>query len=103
MITLDEHEQQALDQFVTALEHERFESHPMVDRSHLSRGAEGQIVVPVAVPSDKPDLHLAMLMIRKAEQLYKQTGCRFVLAQKPAQDPRRGAYIWADSAWRALP
>lgn len=103
MITLDEHERQALDQFVSSLEHERFESRPAVDRPHLSRGTEGQIVVPVAVPSDKPDLHMAMLMARKADQLYKQTGCRFVLAQKPAQDPKHGAYIWADGGWRSLP
>ena len=103
MTTLDEHERQALDQFVTALEHEQFESRPTLDRSHLSRGTEGQIVVPVAVPSDKPDLHLAMLMARKADQLYKQTGCRFVLAQKPARDPKSHAYVWAEGVWRTFP
>ena len=103
MTTLDEHERQALDQFVSALEHEQFESRPTVDRSHLSRGTDGQIVVPVAVPSDKPDLHMAMLMARKADQIYKQTGCRFVLAQKPARDPKGHAYVWAEGAWQNLP
>lgn len=103
MITLDEQEQQALGRFVRLLEQERFEPKPAAELQRVSRGTEGQIVVPVAVPSDKPDLHIAMLMARKAAQLYKQTGCRFVLAQKPAQDPNGNTYVWADGGWRSLP
>ena len=100
---LDDHELLALDQFIHLLEQERFESQPKPDRMCVSRGPEGQLIVPVTLPADKPDHHLAMLMARKADQLYKQTGCRFILAQKPDQDPKHGSYVWADGAWRSLP
>lgn len=103
MIELDAQEEQALARFISLLEHERFEAQPAVDRHQVSRGLEGQIIVPVAVPAEKPDIHMAMLMARKAEQLYRQTGCRFVLAQQPTRDPKRGTYVWVDGAWRQLP
>jgi hypothetical protein len=103
MLTLDEQERQALEQFVSALEHEQFDAPPTVDRPRLSRGTDGRIIVPVTLPSDTPDLHMAMLMAHKAEQLYKQTGCRFVLAQKPARDAQGRTYVWAEGAWQNLP
>ena len=102
MLTLDEQERQALDQFVAMLERERFDAPSAVDRSGLARGPEGQIVVPVTIQAERPDPHMAMLMARKAEQLYKQTGCRFILAQKPARDPQGRAYVWADGAWQSI-
>ncbi|MBI4400260.1 MAG: hypothetical protein HY581_01340 [Nitrospirae bacterium] len=103
MTALDEHERRALGQLVHLMEKESFESRPTVDERHVFRGPEGQIIVPVTLDAEKPSLPLAMLMAQKAEHLYKQTGCRFVLAQCPGKDPQKRMYLWAEGTWRLLP
>lgn len=35
----------------------------------------------------------------KAEQLYKQSGCRFDFVQLLEGDPEGRSYIWAEGAW----
>jgi hypothetical protein len=49
------------------------------------------------------DVHLAMLMEHKAEQLYKQSGCRFVLLQQLETDPKRRSFVWGDGIWQTVP
>ncbi len=102
MTELDEQERLALDHFLQLLEEERCEPRPNVDRRGVLRGPEGQIIVPVSIGAEKPDLHLALLMEHKAEQIYKQTGCRFVLAQRPEQDSHRRTFIWSEARWRTF-
>lgn len=102
MVDLDPHEQIALDHFLRLFEQERFEHNPQIDRARIVRGKEGQILLPVTVSGTAPDLHLAMLMSHKADQIYKQTGCRFVLVQRPAQAPTPYFYAWVDEAWRSM-
>jgi hypothetical protein len=68
----------------------------------LYRGEDGQILVPVAVPGANPDMSLAMLMERKSDQVYKQTGCRFQFVQRPAEASPRQTFIWMDGGWRAI-
>lgn len=99
---LDEQEGRALTQFMKVLEDEHFESHPSVETSGLARGAEGQILVPVVIDADEPSAHLAMLMAHKAEQLYRQTGCRFVVLQRLRQDPEQRRYLWTKTGWTTI-
>jgi len=100
---LDEHEMAALQRFVVALRHEPHPSDPHVEMDHIFRGPEGQIFVPVKLSGAHPDAHLALLMEHKAEQLYKQSGSRFVLLQRLAGDPERRSYVWANGAWQTVP
>lgn len=100
---LDAHELASLQRFIAAIREESQPGNPTIDVSHIFRGLEGQIYVPVTVSGKNPDAHLAMLMEHKAEQLYKQSGCRFVLLQRLESDPHRQAYVWAEGAWRTVP
>jgi hypothetical protein len=102
MTVLDEHERRALSQFLDLMEEAAFEPRPQVDRQRIFRGPDGQIIVPVTLPAQEPSLHTAMLMAKKAEQVCKQTGCRFVLAQRLEKDPKGRTYVWADGAWQVL-
>ena len=97
---LDAHEQASLQRFVARIQEEASPSVQEVDVTRLSRGTEGQIFVPVVIAAATPNAHLAMLMEHKAEQLYKQSGCRFVLVQQLAMDPERHTYVWAEGAWK---
>lgn len=99
---LDEHERRALGQFLHLLEEERFEPKPRVEETHIIRGPDGQIVVPVVLNADKRSVSLALLMAHKAEHVYKQTGSRFVLAQRLETDPENQYYVWVDAAWKCL-
>jgi adenylylsulfate kinase len=101
-IALDAREELALTQFLAMLQEERFWSEPKVERSRITRGPEGQIIVPVLVSADTPSLSMALLMGQKAEHLYKQTTCRFVLAQHPEKDPKGRTYVWDGKDWRTL-
>jgi hypothetical protein len=103
MAVLDEHESLALGQFLRLLAEESFEPRPEVESGRILRGPEGQIIVSVALNAEAPSLSLAMLMAEKAEHLYKQTGCRFILAQRPEKDPQKRLYLWAEGAWQSLP
>lgn len=100
---LDQHELAVLQRFMVALHEESHVSDPRVDVTQVFRGAEGQIFVPVTVSGATPDAHLAMLMEHKAEQFYKQSGCRFVLLQRLETDPQRQYYVWAEGAWQTAP
>ena len=100
---LDAHELASLQRFVVALHEEAHPSKPRVDMTRVFRGTEGQIFVPVTVSGPSPDAHLAMLMEHKAEQLYKQSGCRFILLQRLEADPQRHHYIWAEGSWQTVP
>lgn len=102
MTVLDEHERRALGQFLDLMEEAAFEPRPQVDQHRIFRSSDGQIIVPVILSAQEPSLHMAMLMAKKAEQVCKQTGCRFVLAQRPEKDPRQRTYVWADEAWQTL-
>ncbi|MBM4121244.1 MAG: hypothetical protein FJ249_01450 [Nitrospira sp.] len=102
MTALDEHERLALDQFLGLMEEASFEPRPQVDQRRIFRSPDGQIIVPVTLSAQEPSLHMAMLMAKKAEQLCKQSGCRFVLAQRPEKDPKGRTYVWADEAWQTL-
>jgi hypothetical protein len=57
----------------------------------------------VTVSGKSPDAHLAMLMEHKAEQLYKQSGSRFVLVQHLETDADWRSYVWADGLWQTVP
>jgi hypothetical protein len=100
---LDQHELAALQRFMVALHEEPHGSNPRVDMTQVFRGLEGQIFVPVTVSGATPDAHLAMLMGHKAEQLYKQSGCRFVLLQRLEADLHRQSYVWAEGVWQTVP
>lgn len=100
---LDEHELAALQRFIVAIHEEPFASSPRVDVTQVFRGSEGQIFVPVTVSGESPDPHLALLMSHKAEQLYKQSSCRFVLLQRIEGDPQRQSYVWDGAAWKTVP
>jgi hypothetical protein len=100
---LDQHELAALQRFIVALQEEPHPSDPHVTMDRIFRGLEGQVFVPVEVSGAQPDAHLAMLMEHKTEQLYKQSGCRFVLVQHLATDADRRSYMWADGAWQTVP
>jgi hypothetical protein len=100
---LDQHELAALQRYMVAIHEEPHPSNPKIDVSQVFRGLEGQIFVPVTVFGTDPDAHLAMLMDHKAEQLYKQSGCRFVLLQRLDADPQRHSYVWAEGTWATVP
>lgn len=98
---LDEHEKRALAEFLHLLTAERFEPKPQVEEAHILRGPEGQIVVPVVLDAEDLSVSLSLLMAHKAEHLYRQTGCRFVLAQRLKKDERMKYSIWRDGAWKS--
>lgn len=100
---LDAHELAALQRFIMSLHEEPHPSNPKVDMPRIYRGLEGQIFVPVTVSGTTPDAHLAMLMGHKAEQLYKQSGCRFVLVQRLEGDPEGRSYVWGEGRWQTVP
>lgn len=100
--TLDAREEQALARFIALLQEEQFGVEAKPDRSRLTRGPEGQIILPVLVGAATPSLSMSLLMGQKAEHLYKQTTCRFVLAQRPEKDPQGRTYVWDATAWRSL-
>ncbi|HET9961175.1 MAG TPA: hypothetical protein VFQ34_02460, partial [Nitrospiraceae bacterium] len=100
---LDESERLALRHFVRLFDESRTDERQVLELGGLSRSEDGHILVPVMLPGAHPDLGLAMLMERKSEQVYKQTGCRFQLMQRPAKDPSGQALVWRDGEWRTLP
>lgn len=103
MIELDDLERAALDRFAQLITEEKNGMALSIDEVHVFRRLNGEIVVPVLIQAVQPDMHFALFMVRKAEQLYRRTGCRLVPAQRPAQDPQKATYIWADGGWQTLP
>ena len=100
---LDAEERLALGLFIRHLEAEAQHVPLAVHSDIVRRGTDGQIIVPVTIRDRQPSAALAMLIGHKAEQLYKQTACRFLLAQQPELDPERGTYVWTDAGWTVLP
>lgn len=101
-MTLDEQESRALRQFIKLLEDEHFKFNPSVERTALARGAEGQILMPVVIDAEEPSAHLAMLMSHKADHLYRQTGCRFVVLQRLQKDPEHRRFLWTKDGWTTI-
>lgn len=99
---LDEHERRALTLFLHLLEEGAADLQPQADAARAFRGPDGHIVVPVRVSGREPNMGLALLMAQKAEQVCKQTGSRFLLAQRPMQDLSNRLYVWTGEAWRAM-
>lgn len=100
---LDDAEIAAVNEFLTILDEQRFESKPLPLPKRIHRTVEGQIVIPVSVDGLAPSLSLALLMKQKSDQLYKQTACRVVLAQCPLEDPDKALYMWEERYWQAIP
>lgn len=99
---LDEHEQRALEEFLRVLEEEHLTPKPLVDKKEIYRGPDGQIIVPVVLKANEPSLSLALFMAHKAEQVCKQTGCRFLICQRLDKDKNNQRYIWANDTWQPL-
>lgn len=102
MIELDETERWALNELLHLMEEESFRPKPRVDENQVHRTPEGQIVVPMLLDAEHPSAHLGMLMTHKAEQISKQTACRFLLTQRPLKDPEGGTYVWTEQGWHSL-
>lgn len=102
MMELDTQEELALKEFLQILEEQRFEPKPDIVEDRIQRGPNGQIIVPVTLKAKDPSWSLAQLMGHKADQIYKQTACRLVLAQCLEREPSLQMYIWADNAWSTI-
>ncbi len=102
IIMLDQHERLALGQLFQILEGEPFEPKPLLDEQAIYRGPDGQIIVPVVIKGSQPSLSLALLMAHKAEQLYKQTGCRFMVTQRLEHDTDKKQFVWAHDTWETI-
>lgn len=103
MIELDELEQSALEEFLHILEVQHFEPKPTVLTGRIHRASDDQSIVPISVTGESPSHHIALLMDHKAQQIYKQTACRFVLGQCPEKDPNPKIYVWTENQWSTLP
>lgn len=99
MVGLDEQEQAALDDFVRILHKQFFQPQPVVLRERIHRAHDGQIIVPVLVWGGSPSLSMALLMSHKSDQIYRQTGCRLLLAQCPKRDPTQRMFVRIDHQW----
>ncbi len=100
---LDDHEKEALQRFLEALRELPPEMQAQVIEERVSRGMDGGIIVSLTVEGAEPNLSLALSAERKAEQLYKQTGCRFQLAQRAVGDPTDLFYVWSGGTWKPVP
>ncbi len=100
---LDDHEKEALQHFLESIREMPPEMQPQVVEERMSRGMDGGIIVFLTVQGAEPNLSLALLAERKAEQSYKQTGCRFQLAQRAVGDPTALFYVWSGGAWKPVP
>ena len=103
MVELDEAEQAALPEFLYIFDEQHFDPKPTVLTNRIHRSSDGQIIIPVAVQGESPSFTMALLMGHKADQIYKQTTCRFVLGQCPIQDPKCQTYVWTGKEWMTAP
>ena len=101
-LPLDQHEERALAEFLRFVEDAGLAAKTVVEERHVFRGSDGRIIVPVGVDAEHPSLSLALFMEHKASQLYKQTGCRFALAQRPSRTPEKALYLWSGEDWQQL-
>ena len=100
-IALDDLERGIYRRFVDVLHLSRIEPRPSLDEARLCRGPDGQIIVPVTLDAERPSLSLAMLMAHKSDYLYRHSGCRLTLTQRPLRDPDQKAYVW-NGTWQTL-
>jgi hypothetical protein len=100
---LDHQELAALQRFVMAVQEGPHLHKPKVEFDQVSRGPKGQIFVPVLLSGQTPNPDLAIRMGHEAEDLYKQSGCRFVLVQQLETDPERQSFVWGDGIWQNVP
>ncbi len=103
MVVLDRLENEALHHLLRLIDEASSPPRPRADVTRLSRGMDGHVIVPFAVDADEPSLPLALLAARKAEQVHKQTGCRFIVAQQPSRDPEQRTYVWGEGRWETVP
>lgn len=103
MIVLDRFENDALHHLLRLLKEAPLQprAEPQIER--LSRGKDGHFILPLAVDAAEPSLSLALLAAHKAEQVHKQTGCRFIVAQQPLRDPEHRTYVWGEDRWDTIP
>jgi hypothetical protein len=102
MVILDRREDNALHHLLRLMDEAAVQPRVVPIVSRLSRGKDGPIVVPVELDAAEPSIPLALLLAHKAEQVYRQTGCRFLVAQRPSQDPTHGTYLWGNDRWDRL-
>lgn len=102
-LPLDEQERRALAQFNRFVDEAGLAAKTVVEERNIFRGSDGQIIVPVGLDADEPSLSLALFMEHKGNQLYNQTGCRFLLAQRPMRSPGEPLCCWSGGGWQSLP
>lgn len=100
-IVLDDLEQGVYRRFVDVLRLSTITPRPSLDEAGLRRRPEGQILVPVTMDAERPSLSLAMLMAHKSDYLYRRSGCRLILTQRPLRDPAKQVYVW-NGTWQTL-
>lgn len=100
-IQLDELERGVYRRFVDVLHLSTVTPRPSLDERGLRRGPDGRIIVPVTIEAERPSLSLAMLMAHKSDHLYRRSGCRLILAQRPLRDRDKKTYLW-DGTWQTL-
>lgn len=100
-IVLDELERGVYRRFVDVVRLSTISPPPSLDEKELRRGPDGRIIIPVTIEAERPSLSLAMLMAHKSEYLYRHSGCRLILAQRPLRDPDKKTYVW-DGTWQTL-
>ena len=100
-ITFDDLERGVYRRFVDVLRLSTITPRPSLDDTGVRRCPDGQILVPVTMEAERPSLSLAMLMAHKSDYLYRHSGCRFTLTQRPLRDPDRKTYLW-NGNWQTV-
>ena len=84
MVVLDQMENEALHHLLRLIDEVSTPPRPQADMTRLSRGKDGHVTVPFVVDAAEPSLSWALLAAHKAEQVHKQTGCRFIVLLRVA-------------------
>ena len=100
-IVMDKLERGVYRRFVDVLSLSTITPRPSLDDTGVRRCPDGQILVPVTMEAERPSLSLAMLMAHKSDYLYRHSGCRFTLTQRPLRDPDRKTYLW-NGNWQTV-
>lgn len=100
-MALDAAERSAIRHYLDMLKKATVEPTVEIDEGHMHRGTDGRIVIPVTLDTEAPSLSLGMLMAEKSEALYRHTGCRLVIEQRPLRDPSGRRYFW-DGQWTSV-
>lgn len=100
-MALDAAERSAIRRYLDTLKRARLEPTAAIEEGSIHRGADGRIVIPVTLDAEDPSLSLGMLMAEKSEALYRHTGCRLVIEQRPLRDPSGRRYFW-DGQWMSV-